>query len=264
LPGLLKAYFRLLNLFSNIQAKPLCGSTIKRKEYEQGERMNDFVTLSCPNCGGKLEVSPNTLSLVCQHCGIEHLVRREAGSILLEAFARCPVCKRNDRAERISAIIDNNTSNIAEKLSPPRKPIPPSEPGGFGVWWVVIGFIGAWLGVVPLIYLEMGILGSIFGFDSGIAMGFGIPLMMLSSVFGVWFVFRYLIRWNKQLIANRKRNPDYMQKMTKHEEAKAEWDSAIRHWKELYYCQRDGIIYNPKTGETCDPDSLKGFLYKHP
>ena len=84
-------------------AKLFSGRNTTVTEFEQEEAMSDFVTLSCPHCGGKLEVSRNTLSLVCQHCGTEHLVRREEGSILLEGFARCPVRKRNDRVEKVSA-----------------------------------------------------------------------------------------------------------------------------------------------------------------
>ena len=43
--------------------------------------MSDFITLLCPNCGGKLSISPNTSTLICQHCGIEYMVRWQAGNI---------------------------------------------------------------------------------------------------------------------------------------------------------------------------------------
>ena len=74
--------------------------------------MNDLITLTCPSCGGKLQVNPNATTLVCQHCGSEHLVRREGGIISLESFARCPRCGRNDRAEKVSAIMSSHTQNI--------------------------------------------------------------------------------------------------------------------------------------------------------
>jgi predicted RNA-binding Zn-ribbon protein involved in translation (DUF1610 family) len=73
--------------------------------------MDDFITLQCPNCGGKLSVSGNATSLKCEHCGTEHMIRREAGNVILESYARCPVCNRNDRAEKVSAILRSQTQN---------------------------------------------------------------------------------------------------------------------------------------------------------
>lgn len=31
-------------------------------------------------------------------------------------------------------------------------------------------------------------------------------------------------------------------------------------WSHLYYCFRDDIIFDPQTGETCQPESLREFL----
>lgn len=45
---------------------------------------SDFLTLSCPNCGGKLEITPDIERFACQHCGYEHIVRRIGGIVSLE------------------------------------------------------------------------------------------------------------------------------------------------------------------------------------
>lgn len=45
--------------------------------------MPDFVTLSCPNCGGKLKVTPDIDRFACSHCGAEHIVKRGDGIISL-------------------------------------------------------------------------------------------------------------------------------------------------------------------------------------
>ncbi|NMC33988.1 MAG: hypothetical protein GYA36_16225 [Veillonellaceae bacterium] len=42
------------------------------------------------------------------------------------------------------------------------------------------------------------------------------------------------------------------------------WPRALVKWKRLYYCDRDDIIYDPETGETCNPNSLDEFVYKQP
>jgi predicted RNA-binding Zn-ribbon protein involved in translation (DUF1610 family) len=71
--------------------------------------MSDFITMQCPSCGGKLAVGNNVLSLKCEHCGVEHMIRREAGEVTLESYARCPVCNRNDKAEKVTAILRSQT-----------------------------------------------------------------------------------------------------------------------------------------------------------
>jgi predicted RNA-binding Zn-ribbon protein involved in translation (DUF1610 family) len=71
--------------------------------------MGDFITMQCPSCGGKLAVGKNVLSLKCEHCGVEHMIRREAGEVTLESYARCPVCNRNDKAEKVTAILRSQT-----------------------------------------------------------------------------------------------------------------------------------------------------------
>jgi hypothetical protein len=64
---------------------------------------SDLISLQYPNCGGKLNVETNTLSLVCRSCGTEHMVRRSADGVMLESYARCPVCNRNDSVEKAAA-----------------------------------------------------------------------------------------------------------------------------------------------------------------
>jgi predicted RNA-binding Zn-ribbon protein involved in translation (DUF1610 family) len=73
--------------------------------------MSDFITMQCPNCGGKLAIGANALSLTCEHCGAEHMIRREANSIILESYARCPVCNRNDKSQKVTALISSQTQN---------------------------------------------------------------------------------------------------------------------------------------------------------
>jgi len=76
--------------------------------------MADLIKLVCPTCGGKLKVSRNAVALTCQFCGNEHMVKHEAGgAVMLEAFARCPVCGRNDKAEKVSAVIASQSHEIS-------------------------------------------------------------------------------------------------------------------------------------------------------
>jgi hypothetical protein len=43
--------------------------------------MIDFVTLTCPNCGGKLEITIDIKRFACSHCGNEHVVTRGSGIV---------------------------------------------------------------------------------------------------------------------------------------------------------------------------------------
>ena len=45
--------------------------------------MSDFVTLTCPSCGGKLQITNDIDRFACAHCGAEHAVRRGGGLVSL-------------------------------------------------------------------------------------------------------------------------------------------------------------------------------------
>ncbi|MBX3056700.1 MAG: hypothetical protein KF770_09535 [Anaerolineae bacterium] len=45
--------------------------------------MTDFVTLTCPSCGGQLQITNDIDRFACGHCGTEHLVRRGGGIVTL-------------------------------------------------------------------------------------------------------------------------------------------------------------------------------------
>jgi hypothetical protein len=45
--------------------------------------MSDFVTLTCPSCGGKLQITNDIDRFACGHCGNEHVVKRGGGIVAL-------------------------------------------------------------------------------------------------------------------------------------------------------------------------------------
>lgn len=44
-------------------------------------KTSDYITLSCPACGGKLQISDDIQRFVCAHCRNEHIVRRGGGVV---------------------------------------------------------------------------------------------------------------------------------------------------------------------------------------
>ena len=73
---------------------------------------SDFITLACPNCGGKRSVRPGTSTVVCEYCGSEYLVNPDLRAAALESQNACPTCHRNDRVEKVSSILQNQIQII--------------------------------------------------------------------------------------------------------------------------------------------------------
>lgn len=69
--------------------------------------MADFVTLTCPSCGGKLQVAHDIDRFACGYCGSEHVVRRSGGAVALT-----PVI---ESIKRVQAGTDKTASELAIK-----------------------------------------------------------------------------------------------------------------------------------------------------
>lgn len=67
--------------------------------------MSNFVTLSCPSCGGKLQVTNDLERFACGYCGSEHIVRRSGGTVSLE-----PVLEKLDQ---LKSGVDRTASELA-------------------------------------------------------------------------------------------------------------------------------------------------------
>ncbi len=69
--------------------------------------MSDFINLTCPNCGGKLQVTKEIEHFACAHCGVEHVVKRGEGIISL-----APVV---EGIKSVKEGVDKTTSELAIK-----------------------------------------------------------------------------------------------------------------------------------------------------
>lgn len=67
--------------------------------------MPDFVTLTCPSCSGKLEITNDVDRFACAHCGNEHIVRRSGGIVSLT-----PAIKT---LKQVQASVDKTASELA-------------------------------------------------------------------------------------------------------------------------------------------------------
>ena len=67
--------------------------------------MSDFISLTCPSCGGRLQITDDIDRFACAYCGVEHLVRRGGGIVTL-----APVL---DGLRQVQAGIDRAASELA-------------------------------------------------------------------------------------------------------------------------------------------------------
>ncbi len=69
--------------------------------------MGDYVTLTCPSCGGKLKIANNVQRFACAYCGNEHIVKRDEGIVTIE-----PVI---EELHNIHIGVDKTSSELAIK-----------------------------------------------------------------------------------------------------------------------------------------------------
>lgn len=69
--------------------------------------MSDFVTLSCPNCGGKLQITNDLERFACSYCGTEQIVRRSGGIIALAPIVY--------EISKVKAGVDKTAAELAIK-----------------------------------------------------------------------------------------------------------------------------------------------------
>ena len=70
----------------------------------------EFITLSCPSCGGKLQVTEDLNQFACAHCAAEHVVKRFGNTVSL-----APVV---DELKGVRAGVDKTASELALKRLP--------------------------------------------------------------------------------------------------------------------------------------------------
>lgn len=71
--------------------------------------MADFVILTCPSCGGKLQLTNDIEHFACAHCGNEHMVKRSGGVVTLAVV---------EGLKKVQAGVDKTASELAIRRLP--------------------------------------------------------------------------------------------------------------------------------------------------
>lgn len=158
----------------------------------------EFVSLTCPTCGSKLQVGRSFEQFACGYCGNEMIVKRSGGIVALE-----PVLASLDRIETgvraveqsVSVLrpgVDNTASELAiqrldKELAGLQYQLSTIEP---------VGMTGA------SILAIVGVVGTIIGFNNLPSSG---PSGLL--VFGFVLALGVIWSWRAQKNANARRAP---------------------------------------------------------
>ena len=168
----------------------------------------------------------------------------------------CPVCQKDDAIQRVVAVVQagqasglysgpsggvthtdgkwgtvsgyttlsgSTTSNLARLLAPP--PEPQKKGLGFLFWGMIFLVI-----VMNWLYGTYHI----------------ITLLAIAS--SIIFFFQ----------ANREK----VQSETRYASEKPAWDTAMEKWNRLYFCHRDGKVFDPENSDTCEPSQIRELIYK--
>lgn len=74
-------------------------------EARPGQTRLDFITLACPSCGGKLEITNDIERFACGHCGREHIVKRSGGTVSLAPIV--------DSLKKVETGVDKTAAELA-------------------------------------------------------------------------------------------------------------------------------------------------------
>ena len=223
--------------------------------------MNEFITLSCPSCGGKLNVEKNSPTYICEFCGQTHKLREQD----IESFGRCPICHRNDRVEKLTAIM-NKHDQLAMKFRPPEnlkavwfyRLVDSTKPEKSLSWIAidekqesiysrrsrpfVIGSVIAFLALIVVNSIE----GSGF-------IKFLVIVLLLGCLSLIGFS---LMNWYKgRQDSDKYYNDLNMRKTIQIKELKNRYDK-------IYYCQRDDLLFIPGEEGSAPGSNYENYITK--
>jgi predicted RNA-binding Zn-ribbon protein involved in translation (DUF1610 family) len=244
--------------------------------------MNNMISLVCPSCGGKLAVSNFADKLVCEHCGNEHIIRREGDKA--STHATCPNCGLSDKSMKVSAIVATQThelsgvnsrpeifinsqgipqiiiasglysgkqaSVLSQRLAPPVEPQIPYTPPQMPINKKMGCGTGSFIGALTL----FGVSGLCsFVNDTSPARNapyfiFGTALIALIFIaVGVYFKGEEKEKLKMTESEHNKKVVEYQRNYeSQKNEALRVWKRAMARWETLYYCERDDCIFLPK------------------
>ena len=134
--------------------------------------MSDFISLTCPKCGAKLQVKNGIDQFACEHCGTEHIVKREGGTISIAPIV--------EQLQSVNKGVDKTASELAikrlrDEINEIKNSMPTKQEGCLSK---ACFYLSGLLGLYGFFMLLSGGEGAISGF---------IPAAVLFAI-GVWMI----------------------------------------------------------------------------
>lgn len=81
--------------------------------------MTNTFSLTCSQCGGQIQLPKGRTRIKCPYCGTEQVLTGEvAQQVQMEGVHICPVCNKDDKLEKVSAIgMRERSSRLAKVLT---------------------------------------------------------------------------------------------------------------------------------------------------
>jgi DNA-directed RNA polymerase subunit RPC12/RpoP len=211
--------------------------------------MSKIIVLRCKNCGARLEIAEERDIFYCEHCGYKHILDKVRSNIVNENYASCPLCKRNDKAKKITSYGD-----LYQK---PQKPI--KEPDVFKEPYAKKKFIWP---IILIIYSIFSFFN--WGYESRFYTNTWILLVqgLIALILG-------LVSLKARLDENKKNKQNNIQAKIDWEYNKKRYDlitpifnKILELWEELYYCERDDIVYLRGYREYTTKENIYDYIEK--
>ena len=213
--------------------------------------MSSFLVLKCENCGARLEFSERRDVYFCEHCGYKHLYEKIISGSVDESYAACPLCYRNDKVYKVTSL-----SNIPK----PSKPIEVS-----GIFREQIKKKNYIWPLFLLIYGGLGVIGFIDWLFHPV-FDFVNIFMIVITIICIFSGVRKIraTKEENEVIEERNHetelNWEFLKK--RYETITPIYDRITELWNQLYYCNRDDIVYLPGMKEYTTKDNLLDFIEK--
>ena len=137
--------------------------------------MTNFISLSCPSCGSRLQITNQTEQFLCASCGNEYLVNRKGGIVsiepVVEGLKEVKVGVDKTASELAIKRLKQEITGLEKDLRNARGANIDEVKTGFGMGFfgVFITVFGLWVsdGDAPIICIGIFVLGAIMGFVMG-------------------------------------------------------------------------------------------------
>lgn len=233
--------------------------------------------LTCPTCGGPLELSPGATRMQCPHCGNEVVISQAATG------PTCPKCGRPDQIQKVSGLYEANTKEwmerhgtgddaytelhqartlLGEKLAPPTEPGYPSNPLFlYGLGGVILFIFVSTFCPLPIV-LFLSLAGIVQALNPSGAILFATGIVCIGI--GTLFVIGAVV-WAGPAVKRH-----FGRVMASYNQSKAQidneerprWQRAMDRWNQLYYCARDETIFIPGENKAISTDKMKDYLFE--